>query len=363
MSVASFSYQCGWVSDGSTFTISLIGSSGDLYQRYTGTPTAPGTITPSWSGLTAAQRPFLRIIAMESHPDITASELASKIIDEDTHWYIDDLKLTFGSDGICNTQPWSGLFRKLTAAAGTRHRADAPYGGLEILGNLVTAAGGQTITIKVIAAIDASGTGIRTQGSTPLRIIKSNGQSNFCQIYCDTGDSFVLDATNPSVTCKVRCWQGDALVTPASHKWYLLEKGAWTLKSTSATYTVTQDDIATFGDVKVECYDSAGQLIASDIQSVNDAEDPYILYPNPSPADAIYYATGGPDKVTFAPKVYDSEGTEVTGLKYYFAVYDSAGNPQNTADATTLRTTYDVPATIARAIREGPIVNITAVQS
>ena len=103
-------------------------------QYYSGDAVNPGTVVPSWEGLAAANRPFLRVILMESDPDITQDELAGMVSDADTEWYIDGKKLYFNSsnvsiDNSAGVQGYAGCFRKLTAAAGTNHRADAPYGG------------------------------------------------------------------------------------------------------------------------------------------------------------------------------------------------------------------------------------------
>lgn len=370
MSLASCSYQCSWVSDGSTFTCSLLGSSGDLFQRYGGDSVSPSSIIPDWSGTVQGTGDHIRIVLMESDQDITEADLAGCVSDGDTKWYIDGLLLKFNSQGISiegasgECQGYAGCFRKLTAAAGSQHLASAPYGGLEILNNLVTPSNGHNITVKAVVALTVDNKAVNTQGDTVIRMVKSVGTANFASIYCDSNDSFVLDEKDGSVVCKVRCWQGDTELASAkfTRKWYLLEAGAWVQKSTAATFTVDRDMIATFGDVKVECWskDATPALIASDIQTVADSTDAYVLSPCPDPADGQFYQTGGPDKIKFSPKVTDKDGTAVPVSGFYFVVMDSAGVVQNT-NATTLMQTYDLPKSIASAIGEGPVVNITAV--
>ena len=364
MSLASCSYQVGFEEDGSVITASLLGGTGDLTQYYSGDAASPGSVTPSWSGLTGSDRPFLRIILMEADPDITQADLAGMISDSDTEWYIDGKKLYFNSSGVsidnaAGVTGYAGLFRKLTAAAGSNHRADAPFGGLEVTGNLVTATGGHSITVEVVVAIVKGSTGLRRKGDTTVRILKNTGQANFATIYCDSTDSFVLDSGNPAVVCKVRCWQGDSELTSFKREWYLIENGVWVLKGTGDTFTVTQDMVQTFADVRVVCKDHDGNFIASDIQTVNDSDDPYVLLPNPTPEDGKFYRSEGPAKITFAPKIQHMDGSAGPACSYYFVILDSAGNILN-SDSKTKKKTYDLLKEVALAIGEGPTVNITA---
>ncbi|MDE6009838.1 MAG: hypothetical protein K2F87_00130 [Muribaculaceae bacterium] len=380
MSLASCSYQCTWISDGSTITCSLLGSTGDLYQRYNDI-TSTSDITPVWNGLAVANRPFIRIVLMENDPDIDESTIASLINDGDTKWYVDGQLISFGSNGLSlssgEAAAYGGCFRKLTAASGTQHKGAAPCGGLEITDNLVFPSGGHNIQIKVVVALTVGSKPVYVQGDTTIRMVKSVGTANFASIYCDSGDSFVLDEdTHKQCVCKVKCWQGSNELTPVYCKWFLMRNGQWGKYNTATgaftagdpqgtgdSLTVTRDMIDTFGDVKVECYSdsarSADKKVATDIQTIADASDSLVLSPCPDPADGVFYQTGGPTKITFSPKVTDKEGNVRQVSGYYFAVMDSAGNIQNT-DSATKQMTFDLLKDIAQNINEGPIVNITA---
>lgn len=369
MSLASCSYQCGWIWDDVTFTVSMLGNRGDLYQRYTGSYLTP-TCTPNWDGLTGNNRPMIRNILMESDPTITQATLASAVVDEETKYYVDGVELQFNSQGISYNGSYDGLFRKLKAnstgaAVPVPTRTDAPFGGLEILGNLVTASGGKTINISVTLGLNADGKAIRKQGSTRIRIIQSNGTSNFANIYC-TNDSFVLDEDNDSVTCEVECFEGENEVITFYRKWYIMELGQWVQKSTADTFTVDREMVATFADIKVECYSDSActKLIASDVQTINDSSDSLILSANPNPADGTF-AQGGSTGITFTPKLTDNEGNPyaVSSWKYSYAVMDSTGNVVlsiTTANAIAQGGSFTVPASVANLMGEGPLVNIEA---
>lgn len=372
MSLASCSYQCGYIGEGETFTVSILGSTGDLVQRYTGTSASPGTVTPDWSGNALGSGPILRVILMESDPNVSQADLASLVIDSETSYWIDGQKLEFNAQGISidsnsgGATGYAGCFRKLTAAAGTNHIAGAPFGGLEIRNNLVTPTGGKTVNIAVKLAISTGSKGIHKQGTTNIRIIKANGSSSFATIYCDSTQSFVLDENNDSVTCRVRCWEGEAELATTYKKWYMMEAGQWVQKATSDTFAVDRAMVATFADVKVECFSDSARtkLVASDVQTINDSSDSYIVNPSPNPPDGTFYQ-GGNTGVTFTPTLTDNDGNPVTQThKFTYAVMDSVGNVvQNvtTANAIPSGGSFTVPASVANNMHEGPIVNIEAI--
>lgn len=379
MSLSSCSYQCGFIEEDRMFTVSMLAVGGDLFQRYTGTPTAPGAITPNWAGTALGAGPVLRNIVMESDPDITQADLAKAVVDDETTYYIDGNKLTFNASGISQatsatdpTAVYNGLFRKLKAnstgaSVPVPTLASAPLGGLEIRDNLVTATQGQTVNVTVILAISTGTKGIRKQGGTRIRMVKSNGATNFAHIYCQN-DSFVLDEDNNSVVCRVRCWEGDAEVATSYKKWYMLEGGQWVQKATTDTFEVDRSMVASFADVKVECYSDSARtkLIASDVQTVCDSSDALIISPNPSPADGNFYQNGTVD-ITFSPKLTDMDGKEVTQAhKFIYTVMDSAGNivqSVTAANAIPKGGSFKVSRDVANNMGEGPIVNIEAISA
>lgn len=373
MSLASCSYQCGWLWDDVTFTVSMLGNKGDLYQRYTGEYLAPASCTPNWDNLSVGSRPILRNVLMESDPTIDQSTLAKAVVDEQTKYYVDGVELEFNSSGISTNAPYAGCFQKLKANSTNADppvptRMEAPYGGLEILKNLVTPSGGKTINISVNMGLNADGKAIRKQGSTRIRIIRSNGTANFANIFCSTG-SFVLDDNNRSVACEVECFEGDSPVTTFYCKWYLMSGGQWVEKSTANTFTVDCDMVNTFADVKVECYSDSGRtkLIASDVQTINDSSDALILSANPNPADGTFEQNGNID-LTFTPKLTHNDGSTYTdsAWKYTYAVMDSTGGVVQsitTANAIAQGGSFTVPASIANNMGEGPLVNIEAMNA
>lgn len=374
MSFASCSFQCGYLPDGSSLTMSLLGNTGDLFQYFSGTGPNPTDITPDWSGLTGSDRPLIRIVLMESDPDITQATIVGYMIPSLTRWFLDGVEILFNASGVSinggasgGAENVAGLFRRVDPydSGNPDTRSDAPYGGLEICGNLVSALGGLSANISCQTGLDVNGTAMSYQANTTIRMIRSVGESKYASIYCDAGDSFVLDEKdNQSVVCKVRCFQNGSEVTATFYRiWYLLENGLWVQKATTDTLTVDRDDISTFGEVKVECYSDAArtQLIASDIQTIQDSSDALIVAPNPTPADGKFYQTGGPDKITFAPKLQNSDGSTGPACKFIFSVFDHAGVPQG-GTPTPKQDTYDLPKSIAIGINEGPVVIIQAVE-
>ncbi len=366
MSYASASYQCTYIADDATYTIALLGGTGDIFQMYKGSALNPDSVIPQWNGLSVADRPVIKVVLMTSDSAKTQQALADMVNNAATEWYVNDELLQFTNAGLSTGGSWNGLFSKI----GAGDEASYPFGGLRINGNLVTAAGGLPIVIKCVLGIEVGGAIVGVHAPYPIRILQVSGESAMADIYCGASQSFALDEDNTSVTAQVRCWKDGVLLATTDYTviWYLLENGTWVEKSRDTTFTVTRDDIATFGEIKAECYTkgttgSPATLIASDRQTVSDSSDPFIIYPNPSPADGKIRQTGGPDKVTFTPKLKRVSGEEVSaGIGFLFAVLSPAGVLLNT-DSTTTFSTYDVPKSTFDNLGAGPVVNITAVQT
>lgn len=363
MSYGSASYQCVYIADDATYTMVLIGAGGDLFQMYKGSPLNPDAVMPPWDGLALADRPVLKVVLMSSDATKGEQALSDMVNNAATEWYVNDELLKFNNAGLSTDGSWNGLFSKIGAGA----EAAYPFGGLRVNGNLVTAAGGLPIVIKCVLGVEAGDSIVGVHSSYPVRILQVSGESAMADIYCAAGQSFALDEDNPSVTAQVRCWRNGTLLAPTDYTvvWYLFVDGEWVEKSRAATFSVTRDDVHTFGQIKAECWSTGAQpaLIASDMQTLSDSSDPFIIYPNPTPADGKIRQTGGPDKVSFAPKLKRVSGEEVSSnVGYLFAVLSPAGVLLNT-DSTTVKSTHDVPKSIFDNLGAGPIVNITAVDT
>lgn len=363
MSLAAGSYQCTFIPDAGTFTIALMGSTGDLVQMYNGTSSAPQSIMPSWDGLDAADRPVVGVVLMSSDASISQDSLADQINDAATKWYVNGEELEFNNAGDTINGSYDGLFTRINAKTSTAN----PYGGLRVNGNLVKAALGAPMVIKCALGIEVGTTLAMVQASYTIRILPISGDAAMADIYCDPGASFALDETNTSVVAKVRVWREGVLLDASDYdcNWSVMIDGEWVSRGSGATFTVTRDDIQTFGQIKVECMTTGSNptLIASDIQTVSDSSDPYIVYPNPTPADGTLYQTGGAEYVEFAPTLQSmSGGSAPANVKYKFAVLSPAGVILNT-DYNTVQQTYRVDKSVFVALNAGPLINITALET
>ncbi len=363
MSLASASYQVIYVSDGVTYTVFLQGAQGDIYQRYSGPASAPSSVEPAWTGITTvADKPLLKVVLMSSDPDDTAAALADKVNDSATKWFANDDELTFDNAGICNSGDWAGVFRRVKASD---NDPEAPFGGLRMNKDIVAASGGVPVNIRVQLAINHVNKVSHGGAAYAIRVLPILGEGALADIYCDASQSMTLSSANTSVTLKARCWRGGAMLADSafSRKWYLMVAGQWVLKSSADSYTVSRDDINTFGEVKVECYSKdSGQLIAADTQTVADVSDPYVIHPNPNPADGrIYQNPALNGSVTLTPILKRTSGETLSGTLFLFAVLDPAGTIQNT-DNTVPKSSYTVTRAMAENMNASPLVNITAVQ-
>lgn len=384
MSLASCSYQTTYVKGNESFTVSLIGNDGDPFQSYQGSPSSPtaGSLIPDWSGTNA--KPLLRTVLMDSDPTVQKADLRGMISDANTKWLVDDVELVFDNNdlSLANTTLGiaAGLFKKINVKPDPGN-ASAPFGGLEIQDNLVAAFSGRSITVQVQLALIIDSKPVTLAANSVIKFSKRGEGDNLAHIYCASTESMVLDDPSASVTLLVNCWKAGAQLasTAFTRKWFILENGAWAQKGSADTLTLTADDIPTFADVKCECWskDATPVLIASDIQTVCDQNDPLHVIPNPTPADGKIRQGDGNAGVSFDPVLVDDEGNQpyaTNTLRYLFTVLNSSGMVLNSSSnafgmaasttqfAQSPSTKFSVPRTVFEAEGEGPLVNITCIQ-
>ena len=406
MSEVSASYQCTYIKDNEQYGSDLVCRTSDLIQRYSGTAASP--LIPAEYDYTKT-KPVLQILLTSVDPTVTDTELAKSIIDP-TKWYINGVEIAFGNDGLSLKSPASfpfdaGTFKRIPAysASPAKGQADYPFGGLQILKNLVKGLGGVNGVIKCeFDFVDKGGNMVTKQHTYTVGCREFATDGYELEVYTD--GSTILDSTNTSVLLRARLWKGTTkeydsktmsnrklrcyTYSPAAGDWAVIPAsvaGEFTLNATTGELTVLPDAVPTFLMVMAAVFPSGStetdyrKAEATDIIKINDRTDTLFIQPNPTPSDGVLRAGDStPDGVTLAPKVYDKKtGGEVSGYKFRFVCVSPAGtimngtpsgspgatggfdsNNNGTAGNLETLTSYKIPRAMFEALGVGPAVII-----
>lgn len=302
----------------------LQSNKGDLYQEYQGDPQNPTNITPDFATLL----PILSYI-------ITSSRVAEGLVIPNlVKWYFNDTELTFGSDNVSTNSfnGETGHFKFLPYQKGTRN-----YYALQILKNLVKAAGAAPCTIKAEATVAVGNTSDKIQSVYGIPI--TEGTSNAIRVTIQAGDNkyFTLATNNDSCILQAIARIGsDEITSGLTYKWYSLSAGTWKVISgqIAKNLTVTNAMVDSVSQFKVEVMQN-GTLIGSDVQTVTDASDPLDIIPNPDPEDETI-EEGSDGTVTYTPiLVKRGQTTKFKDMTFYFTFMDAAGIILNPATSGT----------------------------
>lgn len=336
MSKASAVGRITVTSNGTSIFSILQATTGDLYQNFSGEASAPETITPDWEA-TGATKPVVTFQAFSAGSDAGAT------IDLSTAtatWYVDDSLLTFNSAGV-STNVLGGETGHFTKGTSTDMQPT-----LTINKNLVKVNTGASFNIKCIVDCTVGNTNTKLTSLIPVTIVKGTENARNVHIICaDTKNVFTI--TEKGGTCKVKAQviQGDATKTSGfTYKWYLQDPAAsetWNLQTeTSNTYEVKEEDVNSCALVKVEVYNGS-TLYGSDVQSITDISDEYIVYANPtnnSNPTAENFVEGVGGTITYAPFVRKRGDSNNVSATFAMNVYTTVG-VDITASAVTEQTT------------------------
>ena len=299
---------------------------GDLYQEYQGDPLNPTNITPDFATLL----PILSYI-------ITSSRVAEGLVKPNlVKWFFNDTELTFGSNNVSTNvfNGETGHFKFLPYQVGSRN-----YYALQILKNLVKAAGAAPCTIKAEATVAVGNTSDKIQCVKGIPI--TEGTSNAIRVTIQAGDNkyFTLQTNNDSCILQAIARIGsDEISSGLTYKWYSLVNGLWSAISgqTAKALTVTNAMVDSVSQFKVDVMQN-GTLIGSDVQTVTDASDPLDIIPNPNPEDETI-EEGSDGSVTYTPMlVKRGQTTKFKDMTFYFTFMDAAGvilNPGTSGTAS-----------------------------
>lgn len=323
MSKASATGQVTVVSDGTTFHTVLQCTFGDLYQTYEGESDSPINISPNYEQ--SASKPLLVFQAFSAQE---GTGTFFNLSDSSVIWYVGGTRLVFNNDGV-STNLFGGVSGQFIKTSQDGNPA------LKIVKNLINVNLGNSFNVKCSVITSVDNTSAELSASFPVSITKGTENTKKVSIIAtDAKNLFTIVEKGGSCTVEGMVIAGDSISTKAyTYKWYLQEAGEWVKKKdgTEKQFTVNESDVNSSALVKLEVYDG-NILYGMDIQSINDASDPYILAPNcckegTNELREEVVKRGESGNLVYKPKLYKrGSSTEEKGFKFNMYWYDSAGN-------------------------------------
>lgn len=346
---------------------------GDIVQYYTGSESNLGKIYIDIEKIAEeTNKPLLYLDVVSSRSAETQVKFAS-----DVEIYVNGTKLAFDSNGLSTTMfgdGQNGHFKAVKNSTGT----GAVVHGIRLMRNLIKDFNFTSINIKMVGSIQYGTQLDHPQATCTIPVQKYSGNGYAVTIKAGDSKGFTIRerGTEGAVTLVASVWDIEAGTETTGNLKYVWEKAVptesgWeTLGETSKTLKVDDTMIAAYGEFR--CTVSQGSnLLGSDMRSVNDATDEYVVNLHPTPPDETINEGSG-EGVKYEPKlaIRTATGTnEVEGYKFCFSVKDGSGVPLNKYQdgngqtetsvemATTPQTSYTV--TEAQCIQAGGDVSLT----
>lgn len=346
---------------------------GDIVQYYTGSESNLGKIYIDIEKIAEeTNKPLLYLDVVSSRSAEAQVKFAS-----DVEIYVNGTKLAFDSNGLSTTMFGNGKnghFKAVKNSTGT----GAVVHGIRLMRNLIEDFNFTSINIKMVGSIQYGTQLDHPQATCTIPVQKYSGNGYAVTIKAGDSKGFTIRerGTEGAVTLVASVWDIEAGTETTGNLTYVWEKAAptesgWeTLSEKSKTLKVDDTMIAAYGEFR--CTVSQGStLLGSDMRSVNDATDEYVVNLHPTPSDETINEGSG-EGVKYEPKlaIRTATGTnEVEGYKFCFSVKDGSGVPLNKYQdgngqtetsvemATTPQTSYTV--TEAQCIQAGGDVSLT----
>lgn len=349
---------------------------GDIVQYYTGSESNLGKIYIDIERIAEeTNRPLLYLDVVSSRSSETQVKFAS-----DVEVYINGTKLAFDSNGLSTTMfggNQNGHFKAVKNSTGT----SAVIYGIRLMRNLIKDFDFTSVNIKMVGKIQYGTQLDSVQATYTIPVQKYSGNGYAVTIKAGDSKGFTIRerGTNGAVSLVASVWDIEAGTEMVDKNLtYVWEKAVptgsgWETIEGQKTKTLKVDDtmIAAYGEFR--CTVSKGStLLGSDMRSVNDATDEYVVNLHPTPPDETINEGSG-EGVKYEPKLAIRTATGTTeiqeGYKFCFSVKDGSGVPLNKYQdgngqtetsvemATTPQTSYTV--TEAQCIQAGGDVSLT----
>ena len=346
---------------------------GDIVQYYTGSESNLGKIYIDIEKIAEeTNRPLLYLDVVSSRSAEAQVKFAS-----DVEIYVNGTKLAFDSNGLSTTMFGDGQNEHFKAVKNSTGTGAVVY-GIRLMRNLIKDFNFTSINIKMVGKIQYGTQLDSVQATYTIPVQKYSGNGYAVTIKAGDSKGFTIRerGTEGAVTLVASVWDIEAGTETTGNLKYVWEKAVPTesgwadLNNDSKTLKVDDTMIAAYGEFR--CTVSQGTtLLGSDMRSVNDATDEYVVNLHPTPPDETINEGSG-EGVKYEPKlaIRTATGTnEVEGYKFCFSVKDGSGVPLNKYQdgdgstetsvemATTPQTSYTV--TEAQCIQAGGDVSLT----
>ena len=239
-----------------------------LAQRYT---KGSDKFTPDFETVPENNRPVVVAI----NRDITDG---SVLTPQTAVFKYNGLELTFGPDGLCTSEGYEGVFKKLTDYPAQVGGASYPMIAMRVMKNLVPLSGYDNDRISVSGTVEIGGQSIQfSEMSTDVVIQETTGNQFDVVITNDKGSA--LTAPGESLTERADVYRDGVKVGDLSSftfQWVKVTADGEQNLGTAQTQVISTDDVDNV--LKVRCdVSQEGTIIASKYDEVSDFSDPYYV--------------------------------------------------------------------------------------
>lgn len=336
------------VSNGTTLNGYVRVDNGPLIQAWT---KGSDKYTPDWEALAEDKRPIVVIVMR----DVSTGRV---LIPSRLVFKYNGTELSFGEDGLCDTEQFTGMFKRVTGYNVSVDSQSYPMAGLRVMKNLVPISGYDNDRITVSGEVEIGGHTVEfNELSTEVVIQESSGKQYELFITSDKGTQIIN--SSDVLTLKASLYSGGDLISDLGNITLLWKKQLPSGESslgTQQTQNIQANDVD--GSLVVSCEAvQNGKVIAKGFITVFDLSDPVLAsfkVKGLSYDGQIYPGETG----VLTPYAYKRQsGEEVPVSSWNFATFDGENNPftvtgkdSNQFSGTDVTLTY-ADATRAKTFR------------
>lgn len=239
-----------------------------LAQRFT---KGSNKFTPDFETIPENNRPVIIAVIR----DITDGTV---LVPQTAVFKYNTLELSFGPDGLCTTEGFEGVFKKLTDYPAMIGSSSYPMIGMRVMKNLVPLSGYDNDRVSMSGTVEIGGQSVAfNEMSTDVIIQETTGNQFDIVITNDKGSA--LTEPGETLTEKADIYRDGVKVNDLSSftfQWVKMTADGEQNLGTSQTQVISTNDVDNV--LKVRCdVSQEGAILASGYNEVSDFSDPYYV--------------------------------------------------------------------------------------